>query len=451
VYMFARVTLLLVLAAAMPAWSQVEPSATGGATPTLDDTQMMTPPPVSGMPYPNFTGTETRSNYLDGSLNVNAAYSDNVAPGIAAQAVSDEIYWILPSVTLSKSTPRQKVTLGYSPSFSFYQHTSVLDTVGQSASFVFQDRLSPHLSISLQDYFLRTSDVFDQSYPFAGGNLTGVAQAPVPALIVPFVEQMSDTANGSIDYQFGRNSMVGGGGSYSTFSFPNPTAAGNLSNSDGEGGSAFYSRRLSGMQYTGLSYVYFRDVITDAQYAPFETQLHTLLPFYTIYFNPKLSLSIAGGVQRVGVAQLYTVQAFSSWSPAGTVSIGWQGNRGYFALSYLHSVIAGEGFNEALYSDSESASGGWKLTRTWNAAFEVSYVNSSPVTQLVNVLYGYEGGDAFTLGASLKHAMGEHFSAACGYDRLQENYPGIPFIARNPVSDRESVTITYEFRKPLGE
>ena len=47
--------------------------------------------------------------------------------------------------------------------------------------------------------------------------------------------------------------------------------------------------------------------------------------------------------------------------------------------------------------------------------------------------------------------MGEHFSAACGYDRLQENYPGIPFIARNPVSDRESVTITYEFRKPLGE
>ena len=232
----------------MPAgsrWNRVQLGAPHQRWMTLG---LMTPPPVSGMPYPNFTGTETRSNYLDASLNVNAAYSDNIVPGITAQAVANKIYWILPSVTLSKSTPRQKVTLGYGPGFSFYQHTSVLDTVDQSASFVFQDRLSPHLSISLQDYFLRTSDVFDQSYPFAGGNLTGVAQAPVPALIVPFVEQMSDTANGSIDYQFGRNSMVGGGGSYSTFSFPNPTAAGNLSNSDGEGGSAFYSRRLSGMQ-----------------------------------------------------------------------------------------------------------------------------------------------------------------------------------------------------------
>jgi hypothetical protein len=448
--MFARVTVLLVLAAAIPAWSQVEPSATGGSTPTPDDTQMMTPPPVSGMPYPNFSGTETRSNYLSASLNLNAAYNDNVVPGNAAQAVSDETYWILPSVTLSKSTPRQKVTLGYSPSFAFYQHTSVLDTVDQSASFVFQDRLSPHLSISLQDYFLRTSDVFNQSYPFAGGNLTGVAQAPVPALIAPFVEQMSDTANGSIDYQFGRNSMVGGGGSYSTFSFPNPTAAANLSNSDGEGASAFYSRRLSGMQYTGLSYVYLREAITDAPYEPFVTQLHTLLPFYTVYFNPKFSLSISGGIQHVGLVQVDTVQAFSSWSPVGTASIGWQGNRGNFALSYLHSVIAGQGFNEALYSDSESASGGWKLTRTWNAAFEVSYVNSSPVTQLASVIYGYEGGDAFTLGASLNHAIGEHFSAACGYDRLQEDYPGIPFIARNPVSDREFVTITYQFRKPLG-
>ena len=86
--MFARVTVLLVLAAAIPAWSQVEPDATGGTAPTLDDTQMMTPPPVSGMPYPNFTGTETRSNYLDASLNLNAAYNDNVVPTIAAIGLS---------------------------------------------------------------------------------------------------------------------------------------------------------------------------------------------------------------------------------------------------------------------------------------------------------------------------------------------------------------------------
>ena len=38
-------------------------------------------------------------------------------------------------------------------------------------------------------------------------------------------------------------------------------------------------------------------------------------------------------------------------------------------------------------------------------------MNSSPVTTQVGFLnYGYEGGNAFTLGASLSHAMGEHLS-----------------------------------------
>lgn len=78
-------------------------------------------------------------------------------------------------------------------------------------------------------------------------------------------------------------------------------------------------------------------------------------------------------------------------------------------------------------------------------------MNSSPVTTQVGFLnYGYEGGNAFTLGASLSHALGEHLNVAGGYDRLQENYPGIAFIAQNPNSDRVFVTASYQFRKPLG-
>ena len=451
--MYQRTQILLVslFLFAIPAVSQVAPSAYGGGESTEDDSQMMTPPPVSGMPYASGAGADARSNYLLGSIGVNAGYNDNILPGAGNQVVSDETYWIYPTVGLNKTTARQRVGLTYSPSFAFYQHTTALDTVNQSASLTYQNRLSPHLTLSVQNYFMRTNDVFTGSYPFAAGNLTGTTQAPVPALIVPYLEQMSDTASGSVDYQIGRESMVGGGASYSTFSFPNPGAAAGLSNSDGEGGSAFYSRRFTGKQYGGLSYNYSRDVVTDAPYAPFNDQVHSLLPFYSIFFNPRFSVSISAGIQHISIAQQFTTQTYSSWSTAGSASLGWQGTRGSFGLSYLHSISTGEGFAEALASDSVSASSAWKLSPTWNGAFEVSYVNSSPVTTQVGFLnYGYEGGNAFTLGTSLSHTIREHLRMAFGYDRLQENYPGITFIAQNPDSDLVFVTVSYEFRKSLG-
>ncbi|MGB7264008.1 MAG: hypothetical protein WBC92_00745, partial [Terracidiphilus sp.] len=68
--MFARIYLPLLLATfvAVPVLSQVEPSATGGSGGTSDDTEMMTPPPVSGMPYAGGAGADARSNYLSASL-----------------------------------------------------------------------------------------------------------------------------------------------------------------------------------------------------------------------------------------------------------------------------------------------------------------------------------------------------------------------------------------------
>ena len=449
---------LLVLVAALPAFSQVEPSATGGGATTEDDTQMMTPPPVSGMPYMS-GAADTRSNYLDMSISGNAGYDDNVLLGAEVvqpsgqgnSATGDETYWIDPSITLRKSRGQQLVTLGYTPSFTFYQHTSELDAANQAASVTFHGLLSPHVSLSVDDFFVRTNDVFSESYPFSSGNLTGTTQGPVPALIVPYAEQMSDTANGSVDYQFSSNSMLGGGASYSTFSFINPSAAAGLSNSDGEGGSAFFSRRFSGKQYGGVSYNYARDVATDAPEPPFTTQLHTILPFYSVYFTPKFSLSISSGIQHVDISQLTVAQGYSQWSAVGTASLGWQGNRGSFDLSYLHSIESGEGLAEAITSDAASASGSWKMTRTWTSTFEASYVNSSPVTTRVAfVTYGYEGGNTLTLGATLTHTITEHILVGGGYDRLQENYPGIPLVAAEPNSDRVFATFSYVLSKPIG-
>ncbi len=258
--MFARITLVLVLLVTMPAWSQVEPGATGGAATPDNDAQMVTPPPVSGEAYPNITGSEIQANYLSTSLAVNGGYVENVFPNSTATPVNDATFSIIPTVAISRSTPRQQETLTYSPSFIFYKPTSVLDTVDQGAAVTFQDRLSPAVTFSLQDNFYRTSDVFDQSYLFSAGAITGSSQTPTTTVIHSIPEQLSNTANAVISYQFGRDSMVGGGGSYSLIDYPFPQTRRAFQIPTMIGASAFYNRRLSRRQYTGVTYQYSRRI-----------------------------------------------------------------------------------------------------------------------------------------------------------------------------------------------
>lgn len=442
----AHLILFLLIFAAMPALSQVEPSASGGATTTEDDTQMMTPPPVSGIPYPDTSGAETRSNFLDASVGGSGGYVDNVLPGSTGTPVSTGTYSVLGDFALRRTTPRQEATIRYSPNFLFYEPVTALNTVDHSASGIFRERLSPHITLTLEDFFLRTSDVFAASYPFSAGGLTGSTQAPVQAVIAPFAEQMNDNANAVITYQFGRNGMVGGGGSYSNFDLPNPAQALGLDTSSGEGASAFFSRRLTGMQYAGIAYNYSRTVgsIPNVQ---FETQTHSLLPFYTIYFTHTFSASVSAGIERAEQTQAQT-QPYSSWSPSVVVSTGWQGKRGNLAATYLHTITSGEGLYGGFHSDSANASGGWKIGRTWNGSVAISYTNVSQVSSLIGLTYN--NGDTITASVSLVHSISEHLSMSIGYERLHENYTGITVITSNPDSDRAYGTITYVFRKPLG-
>ena len=127
--MFTRICLSLALLLATPMWSQAVPAASGGAPAENDDTQMQTPPPVSGEPYPTMVGSEARSNYLRGAMNVISAYDDNVLTGTSDHPVGDVTYSILPTISLDQTTRRFQQTLTYSPGFTFYERTSELDEV----------------------------------------------------------------------------------------------------------------------------------------------------------------------------------------------------------------------------------------------------------------------------------------------------------------------------------
>ena len=55
-----------------------------------------------------------------------------------------------------------------------------------------------------------------------------------------------------------------------------------------------------------------------------------------------------------------------------------------------------------------------------------------------------------TAMGSIQHSIGERLSASFQYQHLHENYSGIAVVAADPDSNRESFTITYQLRRPLG-
>ncbi len=210
--LFLAAFLSIALSLSQPLAAQVEPSASGGAS-ADDESSMSVPPPVSGTPY---ASGETKSNYLSASVGVSGAYVTNILPNDGALPINDVSVEIGPSISLSRTTPRQSISLNYSPSFSFYEPTSVLNTVGHNASLGFQFRITPHITANVSDSFIRTTNAFNESYPFSNP-ISGSTQTTQQIVIAPFQGQMINSVSGGINIQISRNAMIGGSASYSSF------------------------------------------------------------------------------------------------------------------------------------------------------------------------------------------------------------------------------------------
>ncbi|MGA2338572.1 MAG: hypothetical protein ABSF75_01655 [Terracidiphilus sp.] len=465
--MLARTYLLFAFLLAVPAWSQVEPEAEGGPTP-VDDTQMMTPPPVSGIPYANAAASDEAPNVLSARVSANAAYIKNVVqtqtapPAPPASPVNDDTFSLYPTFTFARSTLRQQAIATYSPSFVFYQHTTALDTINHGASLTYQDRLSPHVTFNAEDFFYRTSDVFDQSSVFSGGGVSGSSQTSATTIIAPFAQQLTNLAHAFFSYQFARDGMIGGGGSDQVVDFPAPSSSAGLTNSNTglansneTGAWAFYNRRISRTQYMGFSYQWTRTAAqaTSQQQATGQrrdTQINSLLPFYSFYFTKTASVSISGGAQHVSVTSPDSpgLPASNSWLPEADVSVGYQGKRGNLAASYSRTITSGQGLLGAFNTNAASLAGGWNLFRTWVASLSLSYASTSNATPQIST---FAGGNTVSGQASITHTFRESLIVRAGYERLHQDYPVTTIVSAIPDTSQVYGTITYQFSKPLGK
>lgn len=437
-----RIYLGLLLILATPVWSQVEPAAVGEPGLNDADLRMALPPLVSAVAYPTLTGSETRSNYLRASVAVGAAYIDNAFSGEFTKPLHETTITVSPTIDIDRTTPRQKQIFTYSPGFTFYRPTSELDAVDQNAEATFDYSFAKYTALQVNDSFLQTTNLMGQGGAFAAGGSSASGQF----LIVPFAEQISDTLHATFSHQYARDQMFGMAGSFSFLNFPNTSQSPGVFNSKTGGGSGFWAGRAGFQHYFGLSYEYTHTIASPPQ-GESTTNLHAILPYYTFYFKPTISLSLAAGTEYYSVS--YTgIATSSSWAPVVNASFGSQTAHTNFNLSYLRSVTGGGGLLGAYTNDSASLSGRLRFARSWTAGLGSNYSNIAGLTPGIG--NANQGGHSISGRGFVQRTFGNNLGAELGYERLHQVYKEVAVLASNPDSNRVYFSLSYQFTRPLG-
>ncbi len=425
------------------AWSQVDTTSSDTANGSAGDTQLRLPPPVSGQAYPTEFAGDTAQNYWSGGFTVSSAYSSNVTGGTNPVGSMSYSFW--PTIALNMVTLRSQLRFSYSPGFTLYQHTSGYNQADQNVNVNFQYLISPNLTISLQDAFIKTSNLFNQPNPLSASPVSGSVPAPGVAVIAPLADQINNATSAQLTYRVSAAGTLGGGGSFSRLFYPSPEQVPGLYNSRSEGGSAFYSQRLGEKYYLGVNYQYQRTLSSQANAPGSQTQTQTVFAFLSIYLRPTLSVSISGGPQHYTATQ----QPFppsSSWSPLLMVSVGWQGGRTTLAANYSRIVSGGGGLNGAFHSTTAGASANWKVSRNWNTGVAANYADNKTLTPLFS---SSSGGSSISGTLSAQRSLGTHLNLQFGYSWTHQNYEQIAAVANAPNVSRVFVSLNYQISKPL--
>jgi hypothetical protein len=332
--------------------------------------------------------------------------------------------------------------LTYSPGFTFYQKISERNEIDQSFTTSLRYRMSPHVTLSLHDTFRQTSNVLNQ--PPLETLVSGAVQDPNFSLVTPVAETLTNYSGAELTYQFGPNQMVGISGTFSYLHFPNPSEAVGLSDTTSRGGSAYYTHRISKLHYVGVTYQYsyFLAYPTGGQSV---TQTHSALFFYTLYLSRSLTLSAFGGPQYSDTMQ-FGIPSYTAWTPAAGGSLNWQGLHTGLALEYSHRITDGGGLYGSVKSNSGSGSIHQQITKSLSAILSAAYAQND-ILQAIPTLN--QGGHTLSGGASLNQRLGERLSVGLSYTHVHQTYTGIEAFSV-PDRNREAVTISYSFSRPLG-
>jgi hypothetical protein len=435
-----------------PASSAANPDAGSDSGPVNSEDRMVTPPPVSGQSYPTASVSQERSNYLRGGVLFTSAYSDNAVGPVNGHAESDVSYSVSPTLAIDETTSRTHFVMTYAPGFTFYQRFSARNETDQNAAIDFQYRLSPHVTFAAHDGFQKSSSVFNQPDLGSAGAVSGGTEGGNFSVIAPIADHLTNTGNVGLTYQFALNEMVGASGTFMNLHYPNQSEVPGLFDSESQGGSAFYALRISKVNYLGAAYQYQRLLSFPTQ-GTNEAQTHALLLFYTVYPTSRFSISVFGGPQYAELGPQFSITgstaspASNSWNPEAGGSLSWQGHANNVALSYAHTIASGGGLIGPVRQDTGSVAIGQQLSKTLNASVGGTYAQNDVLgATSLNSLNGH----TISGTASLQQRFGQHLNVQLGYTRLHQDYSAVAVLAGTPDTNREFVSLSYQFSRPLG-
>jgi hypothetical protein len=432
----------------MPVPAPQVPALTGLAA---NPDPMLIPPPVSGQVFPTLFTSEERSNYLRGGLAFTSAYTNNALGSVNGEPVSDIAYSVFPTVALDETTPRMHTLVNYAPGFTFYQHTSSRNEQDQNASIDFAYRLSPHVTFSARDLFQKSSNVFNQPDLASAEGVSGGAAVANFSVIPPIADRLSNSGNVGIVAQIAANAMVGASGIFTNLHYPNEAEVPGLFDTSSQAGEVFYSLRVSPMHYLGVTYQYQR-LLSYPTGGENETQTQAVLFFYTLYPNSRFSISFFGGPQyanagpQLSGSTAVLSAASRSWNPAAGASLSWQRRVTTLAMSYSHIISNGGGLPGAVRLDNASLSIRQQLTRTLRASLTGGYAQNDLLTSAVP----NDNGHTLSATPILEQQFRQHVTVQLGYTRLHQDYSNVPVISQTPDTNREFISVSYEFSRPLG-
>jgi hypothetical protein len=127
--------------------------------------------------------------------------------------------------------------------------------------------------------------------------------------------------------------------------------------------------------------------------------------------------------------------------------MNWQGSLTSIAVSYSHTISGGGGLTSAVHMDNATAAFTRQMRNDFSASAAGSYVQND---LLASALAGAVNGHTLAGTVSLQQQFKQHFNLQLGYTRLHQSYAGVAVLATAPDTNREFISINYQFSRPLG-
>lgn len=391
---------------------------------------------------------ETPPNAIEGSINVSGYYNDNVFPNVSPRQW-DMSYVVDPTIAFEEVRPRIEWKLAYTPGVEVSQRGFHRDLFAQKFQGNLTWLVSPHGSLSMEQYYSVTTS------PFAGtGIAPGPTIAPNDTIFLANVRQRWLMSHLLYSYQASARTTMGVGGDFQLQSFDNIPASGpttSLIHSQVASGEAYISHRFSERNQLGFQYggQVLKFPETDAR-----TTTHSFLVFdqmnfsdrsiLTVYGGPEYSLTAGQIVLNLGFVILTLPVRSNQWSGSGGVLYSWTGDRFAASIDVSRRVSDGGAVFGAVELTSGKADLAWRLTKNWSLTFNLLGADDQllSVSAANNEIRSYSG------HIGLQRQLWKGLTVESYYERLNQtgSINGLTLGNR----DVAGASLQYSFLKPVG-